>query len=255
MPKGIYAAASAMFTERQALDVVAQNVANANTAGYRRAEPLRRDFATLLADQGRTGGLSGDGGAGVQVETHWRSFADGLKRETGSPFDLALTGEGFYTVQGPEGETLLTRAGNFTANDQSQLVNAQGWPVLGQGGAIELPVNARSYTVDDAGRVYAQVPAAEGLIEVFVDQLRVVKVDDTDDLKERNGQYFDPGTTELRDADNYRVSQGYVESGNVESVTELVKMIDIQRRYDAAQRALKAQDKAGEGFSDILRGS
>lgn len=95
MPKGIYAAASAMFTESRALDVVAQNLANASTVGYRRAEPLRQSFAEVMSQQGRSGPINQDGGAGVQNDGLFRVQTDGSKRDTGRDLDVALSGPGF----------------------------------------------------------------------------------------------------------------------------------------------------------------
>ena len=252
MPKGIYAAASAMYTERRSLDVIAQNLANAQSAGYRRAEALRGSFAESLANEGRSGGLDGDGGAGIHEAGIWRDFSQGQTRETARPLDVALAGDGFMMVEADDGEQLLTRAGHFDIDAQNRLVTPHGWPVMGQGGAIQMPQNAMGFQVDEGGRIYAQVQGDNGIESQFIDQLRVVHVADTEALQPRNGQYFGSGEQALTDSTTTRVFQGRLEEANIDAVTELVKMITLQRHYDAAQKALTKQATMGQGYSEII---
>lgn len=250
--KGIYAAASAMYTERRSLDVVAHNLANAQTVGYRRAEALRGSFAETLAEQGRTGGIDGDGGAGIYGEGVWRDFSQGSSRETARELDLFIQGDGFFMVEHPDGDELLTRAGHFEVDEQGRLVGQHGWPVLGQDGPIQLPQEALGFQVDEGGRLFALVQGDNGVVNQFLEQIRLVSVDDTGALQARNGQYFDPGNQELRDSEGIRIHQGRLEDANLDPVSELVKMITIQRNYDAAQRALRQHDQVGQGYSEII---
>ena len=136
MPKGLYAAASAMYTESRSLDAIAQNLANAQSAGYRRAEALRSSFDKALGQAKRDGipELNKDGGAGIANSGVWRDYSQAESRETQRDLDVSLAGDGFMMVQNNEGKQLLTRDGHFTIDAQSRLVGGQGWPVLGQGG-------------------------------------------------------------------------------------------------------------------------
>lgn len=252
MPKGIYAAASAMYTERRSLDAIAQNLANAQSAGYRRAEALRSSFAETLADQGRTGGIEGDGGAGIHEAGVWRDFSQGQTRETTRQLDVALSGDGFLMVEASDGEQLLTRAGNFNIDTENRLIGNHGWPVMGQGGAIQMPQEAMGFEIDEGGRIYALIQGDNGLESQFIDQLRVVNVADTEALQPRNGQYFGTGGQEVTDSTTTKVFQGRLEEANIDAVTELVKMITLQRHYDAAQKALTKQARLGEGYSEII---
>jgi flagellar basal body rod protein FlgG len=120
--------------------------------------------------------------------------------------------------------------------------------------------------IDLQGRVYSETTGENGVVENFVDQLRVVTVAEPNKMTALSGQFFDPGSAEQSDAfsvqqnaENTRrapiIQQGYAEASNVDSIQELVNMITIQRRYDAAQKALKQQTATGADFSDLLRGA
>ena len=253
MPKGIYAAASGMVSDRREMEIIAQNLANAQSSGYRRAGAVRQRFAeTLARTQQRQGDLGADGGAGVFHDDIYRSFHDGTRTFTGSPFDLALHGDGFFQVVDEQGRTLLTRVSNCAVDDTGRLVTDHGMPVLGQGGPVVIPPDAVAVTVDEGGRIFANMPGGDaGVTPVFVDQLRVGTVANVSGLVGLNGQYFLPGDQAIVDAQDYQIQQGYSESSNVNPVEEMVRMIAVQRRYDASQSALRQQLDSGN-YSDLL---
>ena len=254
MPKGTYIAASAMYVEATALDIAARNLAHAQTTGYRREAFLHTDFATELSKQGRTGDLAGNGGGGLLANGSYFVQTGGQRETTGAPLDLALGGEGFFRVEDDHGRTLLTRAGHFVTDDQGRLASPEGWLVQGQGGAITIPPDAERLSIDQNGRISAFVTTNGVRVDTVIDQLRVVQVEDPRALQAVNGQYFDPGTQRQTDA-TAGIHQGYLEKSNVEPIQELAEMIAIQRRYDAAQKALREMNTAGSGFSDVLRGA
>lgn len=254
MPKGIYAAASAMVVETRALDVVANNLANAQSAGYRRQSALHDAFVDRLAQEGRGRAIDGDGGAGIASAGTWFHFAEGTKEQTGAPLDVALTGPGFFRVRDAEGRALLTRAGRFTLDGAGRLTTPEGYAVEGQGGAITVPPEAQRLVIDEAGRIYAESPSTTGPVQTLIDQLRVVDVARPAELQARTGQYFVSPAQGESDAPGARVAQGWIERGNVDPVRELVDMVSIQRRFESAQRALKQQDATGRDYSDLLRG-
>jgi flagellar basal-body rod protein FlgG len=255
MPKGIYAAASAMVVETRTQEVVARNIANLQTDGYRKETALRTSFATELAKRGAHGDLSKEGGAGVLPAGSFFSFGDGTQEATGAPLDLALHGDGFYRVRDDQGKVHLTRAAHFNTDAQGRLVTPDGWTVEGQGGPIVVPSDANRVTVDKSGRISVQSTVNGVATDTVLDQLRIVQVDQPTRMTARNGQYFDPGDQAQRDATGVEVRQGYLEHANVDPIQELVQMISGQRRYDAAQRALKEQASLGGGLSDMLRGN
>lgn len=256
MPKGIYAAASSMVTDARALEASAANIANAQSAGYRRQVALREGFDVILAERGRTENIAGNGGAGIIPDGQMFAFDQGQLQVTGNQFDVALIGDGFFQVRDADDRAWLTRAGDFSIDDTGTLRTSQGHQVEGQAGPIIIPAEASRISIDETGRIYAHVPQSNGgEVTSFVDLLRISTVDDPHALQAKNGQYF-LAPDNVRDAafGDTRVRQGSLENANVEPVTELVTMITIQRRYDAAQRAMRTQNEAGRGFSDLLRG-
>jgi len=257
VPKGIYAAASAMVTETRALDVTAANLANAQSTGYRRQVALHNGFDQLLATRGRSGGLDGDGGAGIYHDRSVHNFGQGELYATGNPLDMGLNGDGFLRVRDQQDQVWLTRAGTFALDPTGRMVTPDGWVLEGQAGPIVVPADAGAVRIDANGRVYAE-QAGEGgqIVSNFIDQVRISRVDQPITLLPRNGQYF-AAVDDPPDADigTVEVVQGHLERANVEPVAELVQMVAIQRRYEAAQRALTQQSQTGRGFSDLLRGA
>lgn len=254
MPKGIYAAASAMVIETRAQEINARNLANQQTPGYREETVRRNSFADLLRAQGNQEGIAGDGGSGVLPAGSYFSFAEGQLEPTAAPFDFAIRGEGFYRVRDEQGKLLLTRAGHFTPDPQGRLVTPQGWVVEGQGGAITVPADARKIVVDQTGRVMVET-LQNGIVDrTVIDQIRVATVAEPSRMTPLNGQYFDPGEQAVSDATSYQVAQGHLEKANLEPLEQMVEMIAVQRRYDAAQKALREQANLGGSLSELLRG-
>jgi flagellar basal body rod protein FlgG len=254
MPKGIYAAASAMVVETRNQEAVAHNLANLQTAGYRNETALRTSFAQLMAARGASGDLSTTGGAGVLNAGNYYSFTQGTLETTGAPLDLALSGDGFYRVRTDQGRELLTRAAHFSTDPQGRLVTPEGWSVEGQGGVITVPPDAGRITVSKSGAISVSSTANGVATDTVLDQLRIVRVAKPGSMAAVNGQYFDPGEQAQTDATGTLVQQGMIERSNVDSLQQLAAMIAGERRYDSAQRAFREQYKAGASLTDLLRG-
>jgi flagellar basal-body rod protein FlgG len=254
MPKIAYTAASAMHVETQALDLAARNLAHLTTPGYRREVFLHQGFAQTLRDQGRTGDLKADGGHGQHTTGSWFDHRPGETITTDAPLDLALGDRGYFRVTGPDDRLLLTRAGHFQLDDQQRLVTPDGWPLHGQAGPITLPAGSERIIIDRTGRITALVRDGTALREAVVDQVRIADVADPRRLHAVNGQYFtaDEAPADLAVPD---VRQGVLERANVNPMQELAAMIAIQRRHDAAQKALHETTNLGGQVSDLLRGS
>lgn len=253
MPKGIYAAASAMITETRLLEATSRNIAHAQTPGYRREGALRVGFSEVLANEGRGSAIAGGGGAGVLPNGSYFTFSDGAREPTGAPYDLALSGDGFFTVRDPDGKTWLTRGGNFQLDAQNRLTTREGQLVLGQGGPITIPDDAQKVVIDESGMITIENQTPDGTVRSTLDQIRLATVAQPQRMTPSNGIYFDPSGQPLVDA-KASVHQGELERGNVNPVDELVQLVALQRRYDAAQRAILEQDRTGQSYSDILRG-
>jgi len=204
--------ARALSQDVDALGLISQNVANMQTPGYL-AQHLSRDFAANLS-----------GGTVLNL-------AEGSLKHTGQPLDLAVQGNAFFVVQAG-GRTLLTRNGEFHVDGQDRLVNAAGYPVLGDAGPITVSgITARILSdgqIEDKGRI--------------VDRLRVVTVSDPRNLvAEGDGLYGYAGTTTPWQG---AVEVGALEQSNVDPGSEMVRLIEVTRHAQSLQHAMQAYDEA-----------
>ena len=183
-----------------------------------------------------------------QADLFWTNFnvytdhSSGPLKQTGDDFDLALEGDGFFCVQTPDG-VQYTRKGDFTLNADGVLVTRNGFPVLGEGGEItvtsnENPNQYAKFAVDEQGNV-----SVDGK---QVDTLRVVTIAELDRLTKTGDTLFKApvaGAGEVK-AENFRVSQGFIELSNVDAVKMMTEMIEVLRGYESYQKVIQAADDA-----------
>lgn len=276
MIRGIYTGASGMIAQQARLDTVSNNLANVDKTGFKKDLTLFKAFPDMLIRRLRESGLGvtpagsydsmpyvGKLGTGVEVNEVYTDFDQGSLQRTENNFDLALEGRGFMTVQTERGER-YTRNGSFTINQEGILMTHNGYPVLGENGIIRVQQN--NFIVNERGEVIAN--AALGPDElasmanndwsqpVVVDRLRLVDFEHIRELKkegdslwretEFSGPPLPPG--------NLKVIQGFLEKSNVNMVRELVDMIEVQRSYEANQKAVQAHDaELGRLINEVAR--
>jgi len=239
--RGLYTAAMGMMVSQAQVDVISQNLANASTPGYCQDETLQLSFPQMMLSRLSSSGAAGIGqmGTGNTVAGTYTSFEEGPDQETGNPFDLALHGNIFFTVQGAQGQTDYTRNGDFVLNQQGQLVTSAGDAVLGEtnGQQEEIFVPSGNLVVARdgslTGAVDANGNAVDGLLLSSKPQGAVwSKIGDSlfGGLAQNPGQ-------------GYTVQQGYSEGSNVNAVDEMVKMIDASRAYEANSKVIQATDE------------
>lgn len=226
MENAIYATLTRQSGLIREMQIVANNIANVSTTGYRAEGVVFSEFIR------RTGG-----DASLSMATargQMTSLQQGGLRQTGGPLDFAIEGEGFFLVEAPDGER-LTRAGAFALSPDGSLVTPDGLRVLDAGGApILLPPGG-----DDVKL------GADGTMSVDgrpVAQLGIVRPLDPLALRREGAMLFDPGDG-VEPVENPRVVQGFVESSNVNPVSELARMISVQRAYEMGQSFLDAEDE------------
>lgn len=231
MIRGLYSAATAVGAASQQQEAIAGNLAHAVTPGYRRTsvriETFEEELNQAQQQNNRPVSLSGS-----QVGDVYTIFEEGALVPTDNPLDVAIVGNAFFAVDGPEGP-LLTRNGSFRLNEKNQLKTQNGFLVRGQGGGpITIPLNQGQITITQEGRILANNQA--------VGQLELVKVNNLQQLERFGPLYFQGADTSnqatLQDA---RVEQGYLESSNVKVVNDLVSMMLGLRQYQAANRAMR----------------
>jgi len=248
MIRGLYTAAAGMKAEAARQEAITNNMANIETAGF------KKDLAVLRSARERAVVRIGDGeglpagrpvigslGKGALVDRFYTLHEQGGLRETGAAFDLALEGEGFFVVETPGGPR-YTRNGAFSLDAGRYLIDNHGHWVLGTEGRLQ--VAAGEIQIDAAGRVMSN--------GVQQGQLRLVSFADRDGLQKEGDNLFAAEAGLAQQPFNGQVRQGFLESSNVEALAEMVKMLAAQRAYETSQRVLLAQDELlGKAVNEV----
>ena len=205
--------------------IVANNIANVSTSGFRREGVLFSEYIVRLPDGPS---ISMAHASGRQIDLSQAPIS-----ETGGTFDFAIKGEGFFLVETPQGER-LTRAGSFTPSPEGELVTMDGYRLLDSGRApILIPPGANSVTLSRDGTLSAD-GAPLALLGVWqpVDPLS---------LRHQSGTVFVAG--EVVPAEGSELMQGMLEDSNVQPLSEIARMIEVQRAYELGQRFLDTEDQ------------
>lgn len=214
MKIGYYAAALGTMVPEKQLDIIANNLANVETPGYKSDRVYFKDF---------------------MLQSSYTRMDQGKLRQTGSPYDIALQGEGFLKVQ-KDGRTLYTRNGNLKLDRNQMLVTQEGWQVLGESGPIELTGNNESVDlrIEPDGRIF------DG--ENEVDTLAIVKFNPTRRLRKTIHGYFEPVNAGAAPTPvtNVQVQQEFLETANFEVPEEMANMIDSLRGVESFQKVMRA---------------
>ncbi|MEO6840746.1 MAG: flagellar basal-body rod protein FlgF [Bradyrhizobium sp.] len=223
--------------ERQ-LDVVANNIANVNTAGFKADTSLFEEYLMPGAHEdnfiGRDRRVSY-----VQDRGTFRDFTQGASEQTGNPLDMAVSGNGFLVVQTPGGER-YTRDGGMQINNQGQLVTATGNPVLGNAGPIVFQPTDHDINVSPDGTI--TVVEGNGRTDALRGKLRLVSFADAQKLLKEGSNLYSAGEGGAAQADTKsQVQQGYIEKSNVSSVAEMSRMIEVTRAYTQISTLLQQE--------------
>jgi len=221
-----YATLSRQSGLMRELQIVANNVANSATTGYRQEGLVFSEFIQIAPDQSSL--------SMSQARISNTSTAQGALTQTGGSFDLAIEGDGFFMVESPTGPR-LTRAGSFSPNGDGDLVNMNGYPVLDSGGAtVFVPSTETDIHISADGTISA-AGRPLGQIGVFVpaESTRLIRED---------GVMF-RAEGEVESAENAKILQGFLEGSNVNAIGQVARLVDIQRSYELGQSFLEAEDQ------------
>ncbi|MFA7276542.1 MAG: flagellar basal-body rod protein FlgF [Pseudobdellovibrionaceae bacterium] len=228
MENSLYVGLSRQMVLEHSMTMVANNIANSQTPGYRAQNPMFEEYISDQRYDKNPLSLVYDAG-------QYDSVTPGPVTMTGGTYDVALNGPGFMGVTTPSGETQYTRGGNFTVNSENQLVTASGYAVAGAGGAaITIPTDAREVVITDQGEV-----TADGNV---VGRISVVEFENLQDLRpEGNGLYSStaPGVPAISTV----VQQGHLEGSNVNAIQETTRMIEILRTYQSTMRMIQNEQE------------
>ncbi len=256
-------AATGMSAQQLNVEVIANNIANINTTGFKRA---RAEFTDLLYQVERTNGVPNSTGTsaipeGAQLGLGTRLAAirnvhvQGPLASTGNKFDVAINGTGWFQVTGPDGETLYTRDGAFNTNETGKVVTLDGYEVQP---SLTVPANTVSVAINKSGEVYAQI--AGQTVPTLLGQLSLASFPNSAGLEELGGNLFRQTVSSGSPAAGVpgqvgfgAIEQGYLEGSNVDPVKEITDLISAQRAYEINSKVIQAADDMAGTVSKGLR--
>jgi len=245
-------AATGMLAQQTTVEIVANNLANMNTTGFKQA---RAEFQDLLYQNISTpGATSSDSGtvlpsgvqigAGVRTSSVYRVTTQGDLKNTSNPYDVAIQGPGFFRVQQPDGTDAYTRAGNFGLSPEGQLVTDQGYTVAP---GIAIPTNALAVQINAQGQVSATVPGQTA--PQAVGTLELTRFPNEGGLNAIGNNLFletpssgSPQSGVPGSAGYGTLQQGFLETSNVNAVEEITSLITAQRAYEMNSKVVTAAD-------------
>ena len=261
MNQALWVAKTGLDAQQTRMTVISNNLANANTTGYKRARAVFEDL--LYQNVRQVGGLSSQNtrlpsglmlGTGVRPVATEKLFTQGNLVQTGNPLDLAVQGKGFFQVLLPDGTTAYTRDGSFQVNAQGELVAANGYTLQP---SITIPNNAQSVTIGTDGTVSVTLPGQAapsqlGTLQLadFMNPAGLQPMGDNLYLASAASGTAQTGTPGLSGIGT--LIQGSLESSNVNVVQELVDMIETQRAYEMNSKAISTTDQMLQYASNNL---
>ena len=256
-------AGTGMAAQQMNVEVISNNIANMNTVGFKKQ---RAEFQDLLYDNvERMGAQSSDSGtvvptgiqigAGVKTGSVYRILTQGSPTLTDNPYDVAIEGKGYFQILMPSGETAYTRAGNFALDDQGRLVTQDGYLVQP---AITIPQNNTGVTISKSGQV--QVTTAGSSTPTVVGQLQLATFYNEpgleaigDNLFMQSGSSGAPNIANPGDTGFGTLMQNYIESSNVDAVSEITALIVAQRAYEMNSKVITTADDMLQTTSQLAR--
>lgn len=257
MVRGWYTGASGMNAQQKRLDAISNNLANVDTTSYKRDISVSKNFPELLLRRMEDDGvyrnpfgsadaapIIGKVGLGVELNELFTDFQQGSYKPTGNGTDMALEGKGFFAVETPYGER-YTRNGNFSIGVEGYLETKEGYPVLGENGRLFL--QDMNFTVNKNGEVWVHPITDPDADPVLIDRLRVCTFENDRYIsKQGSSLYKDTPVSgpavPAEGPDRPVVTQGFIETSNVNVVNEMVQMIEVNRAYEANQKTIQASD-------------
>ncbi len=254
-------AATGMNAQEQNLEVIANNISNLNTTGFKRS---RAEFTDLIYQTERVMGVSTRGtnstvpegaqvGLGVRTAAIRTLQIQGALTNTGNSLDLAINGRGWFQVATPAGETVYTRDGAFNTNAQGQLVTSDGYTVTPP---VLVPSTATSVTVSQTGLVTATIPGTTA--PQTLGQLTIANFINEAGLQALGSNLFQqtaasgPPTVGVPGDTAFGIlQQGYLESSNVDPVSEITNLIAAQRAYEMNSKVIQAADQMAGTISNM----
>lgn len=239
MITGLYTGASGMVSQGDYQTVIARNLANVNTVGYKKNVAIFQSYISGT----QTGDQTGNRGIGSSLGTIATDFSQGTLEYTGNDLDMSIKGNGFFTVKAEDG-VRYTRKGQFMLSRDMKIITPEGWYLLGHGGEIQLPQNVKSITVKENGSI-----SADGK---EIGKIKVVTVSDLSTLEPAGGCAYKlpDNAQEPENMIDFKIVHRYLEQSNVNVIDEMVNMIANMRGY---QSGYKVTDSIDETLKKLIK--
>lgn len=288
MLRGIYTSTNGMVSQQVRMDVIANNLANLDKTAFKRDTTLFKTFPEMLIHRYDEDGVGkvpmgsfdtapvvGKLGLGMEVNEIYTRFEQGAVKKTDNPFDIMLQDKpgaerpAFFVVMTNRGER-LSRSGAFVLDKNGNLVTPQGFPLMGEKGPIQ--ITHANFIIKENGEIYINAdignhPQTTTSVEhnrfnnpILLDKIKIRTVQNPRHL-DKEGDSFYADTPEsgepepfLKEEDAPTVMQGYLEASNVQVVTEMVEMIEVNRAYEANAKSIQTHDHLlGRLINEVLR--
>ncbi|UCF86176.1 MAG: flagellar basal-body rod protein FlgF [Desulfobacteraceae bacterium] len=258
MSEAIYTATSGALAYQMRLEVLSNNLSNINTVGFKQDRTVFRTYLpgsqkpiTETLQTPPTSEAPGTlapcqtSNSLVAFEGTRTDFSPGQLRHTGNALDLAIDGNGFFCIQTQEG-VQYTRKGNFTINREGILITPEGFPVLGEGG--EIKIDGQDYLVDEEGNI-----SVDG---IQIDTFKIVNFTDPQNVKKVGNTLFAPAGSSFTEekAEQFKVSQGFIELSNVDAIKVMTEMIEVLRGFESYKKVIQSIDEVTSKAIDKVGG-
>ncbi len=233
MSGSIYKSGAGAILQQMRLEVYSNNLANVNTSGFKADQPVFRfDQAEVPAETAPDVARLSPYALPLEYVTN---FESGPLTTTGNPLDVAIVGNGFFEVQTPDG-LQYTRNGHLSINAEGVLSTTEGWPIMGQGG--EINIDGSRVEINDSGEI-----SVDGDV---VGALKVTHFSDPTQLRKNGSTMFKPVDANVGQIDpgEYRITQGAVEASNVNAIRTMTEIIETLRVFESYQKVIQATDNA-----------
>jgi flagellar basal-body rod protein FlgF len=230
-----YIGLSQQLAIQQQMNMVANNMANMSTPGYKTQNALFTDYMTMSKDKG--------GVNQVLNATSYRDLSAGPMTQTYNPFDIAIQGEGYFAVETPQG-VKYTRDGSFSMNTNRELVDKAGNKVMGDGGPISFPPEASNMKISADGSISGSTGA--------LGRIKVVTLDNPQAMERGGDNLFSLKDAKEKPVENLKIVQGALEGSNVNPVLEMNRMIELLRMFQSTQKMLQNDHEMARTMIDKL---
>lgn len=227
MIRGLYTAGSGMVTQSRRLDIIGDNMANSRTAGFKKDQAVATTFEDRLLE-GNLGTIS----LGQTIESVSTSFTQGVVKESGNPNDLAIEGDGFFSVQQADGSVMYTRNGKLTLDPDGYITSSSGGRLMGENGAIN--TGNKPFKVSADGSVIVD--------EEVVDKIAIYNPESTENMIKYSAGLFTDTAGTTQKSFTGRIRQGAIEASNTDVMEEMIDMMSSQRSYQACSQVVKMID-------------